>query len=173
MSWSLASLLSREKSGIPGASLLSVCAMWRDPATLSEAGYTWETFLSNITVTQICGSCMCKNHSITAASVSILLVSTKLAFLQQFCLLFSKSINISSESQVSYNNNINLVIVINLIRMYTKKYVSYLVHLFPEVDSLSDSPIHFRKSILLNSKTNSVNLLRFPWFWVPMWRYMF
>ncbi len=84
MSWSLASLLSREKSGIPGASLLSVCAMWRDPATLSEAGYTWETFLSNITVTQICGSCMCKYHSITAASVSILLVSTKLAFLQQF-----------------------------------------------------------------------------------------
>lgn len=65
MSWSLASLLSREKSGSPGASLLSVCAIWRDPATLSEAGYTCKTFLSDITVTQICGSCMCRMTSIT------------------------------------------------------------------------------------------------------------
>ncbi len=65
MSWSLASLLSREKSGSPGASLLSVCAIWRDPTTLSEAGYTCKTFLSNITVTQICGSCMCRMTSIT------------------------------------------------------------------------------------------------------------
>lgn len=57
MSWSLASLLSREKSGSPGASLLSVCAIWRDPTTLSEAGYTCKTFLYNITVTQICAEC--------------------------------------------------------------------------------------------------------------------
>ncbi len=43
-----------------------------------------------------------------------------LSFSSSNCLLFSQSINISSESQVSYNNNINVLIVINLIRMYTK-----------------------------------------------------
>lgn len=56
------------------------------------------------------------------------------------------------------------MIRIHLISIYTKssEFVSYLVHLFRKwfCCYLSDSPIHFRKSALLNSKTNSVILLR-------------